>query len=149
MIDGVSLKQLKVIPDERGRLLEIFRVSDNNIQPAQVYMTTAYEGVAKDKHAFHMHNLQTDNMCCIKGKMKIVIVDTREGSPTKGEVNEFVLGDENFGIVTIPPQVLHAFKSLVGESMVINVINQEYNHQEPDEVRIDNKYYDWDKEEKI
>ena len=28
MIDGVKVKKLKVIPDERGRLMEMFRVDD-------------------------------------------------------------------------------------------------------------------------
>lgn len=144
MIKGVSVKQLKMLPDERGRLMEIFRVSDNNIQPQQVYMTTAFEGVVKDKHAFHMHNKQTDNMCCIQGKVKLVIVDTREESPTRGEINEFEIGEDNYAIVTIPNKVLHAFKSLKGESIIINCINQEYNHDDPDEIRVENKYYDWD-----
>lgn len=149
MIEGVKIKELKIIPDERGRLMEIFRVSDNNIQPAQVYMTTAYEGVVKDKQAFHMHNLQTDNMCCIRGKMKIVVVDAREDSSTRNEINEFEIGEGNFAIITIPPKVLHAFKSLKGESIVINCIDKEYNHKQPDEIRVANEYYDWDKEEKL
>ena len=149
MIDGVSLKQLKVIPDERGRLLEIFRVSDNNIQPAQVYMTTAYEGVVKDKHAFHMHNLQTDNMCCVKGKVKLVLVDVRPESKTKGEINEFEIGDGGYCLVTIPNKVLHAFKSLKGESLILNCIDNEYNRHDPDEFRVDNTYYDWDKGERL
>jgi len=29
MIDGVKVKQLKVIPDERGRLMEILRIDDD------------------------------------------------------------------------------------------------------------------------
>ena len=28
MIEGVKVKKLKVIPDERGRLMEMFRVDD-------------------------------------------------------------------------------------------------------------------------
>lgn len=145
MIEGVKVKKLKVISDERGRLMEIFRVSEINIRPQQVYMTTAYEGVVKDKDAFHMHQNQTDNMCCIKGKINLVVVDTREDSPTKDEINEFKIGEGNFCIVTIPPKVLHAFKSLKGESIVINCIDHEYDKDNPDEYRIKNEYYNWDK----
>lgn len=145
MIDGVKLKKLKMIGDERGRLMEIFRESDNNIKPKQIYMTTAFEGVVKDKDKFHMHKDQTDNMCCVKGKMKLVLVDTREESNTKGEIDEFEIGEENFCIITIPKKVLHAFKSLKGEGFIINCIDREYDHKKPDEFRIDNKFYDWDK----
>ncbi|UCB56906.1 MAG: dTDP-4-dehydrorhamnose 3,5-epimerase family protein [Candidatus Omnitrophota bacterium] len=144
MIEGVELKKLKVIPDERGRLMEILRVSQTKIAPQQVYLTTAYEGVVKDKDNFHMHKSQTDFFCCVKGKIKLVLVDARDSSKTKNEVNEFEIGEENFSLVTIPKGVLHAFKSLKGEAFIINSIDHEYNHKEPDEFRIENRYYDWD-----
>lgn len=145
MIDGVKVKRLKIIPDERGRLMEILRVSQTMIQPHQVYLTTAYENIVKDKSHFHMHRKQTDFFCCIKGKMKLVLVDTRNNSSTKGEINEFEIGEENPCLVTIPNEVLHAFKSLKGEAFIINCIDNEYNKEYPDEYRIENKYYDWDR----
>ena len=145
MIEGVKIKKLKVIPDERGRLMEILRVSEAGIKPEQVYMTTAFEGVVKDKDKFHMHKNQTDNMCCIKGKIKLILVDVRDSSKTKGEINEFEIGEENFCLVTIPKRILHAFKSLKDEAFIINCIVPEYNKTNPDEFRVENKYYDWDK----
>ncbi len=144
MIEGVKVKKLKVIPDERGRLMEILRVSETGIQPQQVYLTTAYEGVVKDKENFHMHKNQTDFFCCVKGKIKLVLVDSRDGSKTKREINEFEIGEENFCLITIPKRVLHAFKSLKGETFIVNCIAPEYNKDGPDEVRIKNEYYDWD-----
>ena len=149
MIDGVKVKRLKDIKDNRGRLMEIFRVSETGINPKQVYMTTALEGVVKDKDKFHMHERQTDNMCCVKGKVKLVLVDVRPQSKTKGEINEFEIGDEGYCLVTIPNKVLHAFKSLKGESLILNCIDNEYNRHDPDEFRVDNTYYDWDKGVKL
>jgi dTDP-4-dehydrorhamnose 3,5-epimerase len=145
VIEGVRVKKLKVIPDERGRLMEILRVSETNIQPQQIYLTTAYENVVKDKECFHMHKKQTDFFCCIKGRMKLVLVDARDDSGTKGEINEFEIGEENFCLVIIPKRVLHAFKSLKGEAFVVNCIDREYNKGDPDEFRIKNDYYDWDR----
>lgn len=143
MIEGVKIKQLREIKDKRGRLMEIFRFSQTGIIPKQVYMTTAYKGITKDKDSFHMHKKQTDNFCCIKGRIRLVLVDTRRKSPSYGEVNEFEIGEGNFCLVTIPKRVLHAFKGLKGESYVINCINNEYNKEKPDEFRIKNMYYDW------
>lgn len=145
MIDGAKVKNLKIISDQRGRLMEILRVSEAGIEPQQVYLTTAYENITKDKDTFHMHKKQTDCFCCIKGKVKLVLVDTREDSKTEGEINEFEIGEDNPCLVTIPKKVLHAFKSLSGESFMINCINHEYNQNDPDEFRIKNEYYDWDK----
>ena len=145
MINGARVKRLKVIPDERGRLMEILRVSEDKVLPRQVYMTTAYENVVKDKENFHMHKNQTDIFCCIKGAIKLVLVDTRDDSPTKGEISEFEIGDGDPCLVTIPKKVLHAFKSLRGEALIINCIDHEYNRKDPDEFRIKNEYYDWDR----
>jgi len=145
MINGVKVKNLKIIPDERGRLMEILRVSETQVQPQQVYLTTAKEGVVKDKENFHMHKKQTDYFCCILGLIKLVLVDARSSSTTKGEINEFNIGEGNFCLVTIPNNVLHAFKSLKAESIVINCIDCEYDKKNPDEFRIKNEYYNWDK----
>lgn len=145
MIEGLKVTRLKVIPDERGRLMEIFRMSEIGIQPQQIYLTTAYEGIVKDKDEFHMHKNQTDFFSCIKGRIKLVLVDIRGESATKGEINEFEIGEGNFCLITIPKKVLHAFKSLKGESYIINCIDHEYNKIHPDEFRIENKYYDWDR----
>ncbi len=145
MIDGVGVKTLKVIPDDRGRLMEILRVSQTGVQPQQVYLTTAYEGVVKDKTNFHMHKKQTDFFCCVKGRIKLVLVDLRQQSKTNGRIDELEIGEENFCLVIIPKEVLHAFKSLKGEAIIINCIDNEYNRQDPDEIRVKNNYYDWDK----
>jgi len=146
MIEGVKLKDLKVIPDERGRLMEILRADDELFEKfGQVYMTTAYPGVVK---AWHYHKLQTDNMAVIRGMMKIVIYDARKDSPTHSEVNEFFLGEHNFKLIQIPKMVYHGFKCIGREeAIVINVPTQPYNHEHPDEYRVDpyenNIPYDW------
>ena len=87
MIEGVRVKKLKVIPDERGRLMEMLRADDDLfVKFGQVYMTTAYPGVVK---GWHYHKKQIDNMVVIKGMMKVVLYDSRKDSKTRGEVNEF------------------------------------------------------------
>ena len=146
MIDGVRIKPLKVIPDERGRLAEILRRDDDIFLGfGQVYMTTAYPGVVK---AWHYHRKQTDNFAVVTGMMKIVLYDAREDSPTKGEVNEFFVGDHNPILVQIPPGVYHGFKCVSEhEAIVINTPTEPYNHEEPDEYRLDphdnDIPYDW------
>src|SRR5512139_3200801 len=103
MIDGVKIKVLKVIPDERGRLMEMLRADDELfIKFGQVYLTSAYPGVVK---GWHYHKEQTDNMVVVKGMMKIVLYDARPGSPTHREVNEFFMGEHNPLLLQIPPFV--------------------------------------------
>ena len=148
MIDGVAVKKLKVIPDERGRLMEMVRADDEDfIQFGQVYMTTAYPGIVK---GWHYHKNQHDNMVVVTGMMKIVLYDSREGSPTKGEINEFFAGKHNPVRITIPPGVCHGFKCISGEeAIVVNTVTKPYDYENPDEYRIDphdnDIPYDWDR----
>jgi len=136
MIDGVVIKQLKVIPDERGRLMEILRADDDFFHKfGQVYITSGYPGVVK---AWHYHKLQADHFCVVKGMMKVVLYDSRDGSPTKGEVNEFFLGEHRPILLRIPPLVCHGFKTVgTEEALLINVTTEPYNYNEPDEYRVD------------
>ncbi len=148
MIEGVEIKKLKVIPDERGRLMEILRRDDGLfIEFGQAYLTTGYPGVVK---AWHYHKVQWDNFCVVKGMMKIVLYDEREGSSTKGKLMELYMGKHNPSLVRIPPLVYHGFKC-VGpeEALLINIPTEPYNNASPDEHRIDphdnHIPYDWER----
>lgn len=146
MIDGVQVKKLRVIPDERGFLMEMLRSDDPLFKNfGQVYMTVGYPGVVK---GWHYHLKQTDYFIAVKGMMKVALYDRREGSPTKGEVNEFFMGDQNPILLVIPPEVAHGFKAVGTEpAFLLNVPTEVYNYDEPDEYRIpahDNDIpYDW------
>ncbi|MDI6743230.1 MAG: dTDP-4-dehydrorhamnose 3,5-epimerase family protein [Smithella sp.] len=150
MIDGVKIKKLKVIPDERGRLMEIMRADDDDFKKfGQVYMTTAYPGVVK---GWHYHKKQADNMAVVKGMMKIVLYDRRKKSPTYGEVNEIFAGVHNPVLVHIPALVCHGFKCISEEeAIVINTPTELYNYNKPDEFRLpahgSEINYDWSRKD--
>ncbi len=147
MIDGVKTKNLKVLPDERGRLMEILRSDDDVFEKfGQLYMTTNYPGVVK---AWHFHMKQVDNVACVKGMIKLVIFDSRDGSPTKGEINEFFIGEHNPMLVQIPNNCHHGWKCVSqNESIVINCPTELYDYISPDEHRLpydsDVIPYDWE-----
>jgi dTDP-4-dehydrorhamnose 3,5-epimerase len=147
MIHGVRTKALKVIPDERGRLMEILRADDNLFQKfGQVYMTTAYPGVVK---GWHYHAKQVDHFAVVRGMIKLVLFDQRADSPTRGECNEFYLGLHNPLLVQIPAGVWHGFKAIgTEEAIVINCPTEVYCYNQPDEFRMDPASaeipYDWE-----
>ena len=150
MIEGVQVKELNVIPDERGRLMEMLRSDDDLYsQFGQVYMTTAYPGIIK---AWHYHKIQDDHFVVVKGMIKLVLYDDREGSKTRGEVNEFFMGMHNPILVKIPRGIYHGFKSMgEEEAIVINVPTEPYNRETPDEYRIpaddESIPYDWSRKD--
>ncbi|MCZ7585466.1 MAG: dTDP-4-dehydrorhamnose 3,5-epimerase family protein [Deltaproteobacteria bacterium] len=156
LIEGIKIKPLKVIPDERGRLMEILRRDDEVFEQfGQVYMTVAYPGVVK---GWHYHRLQTDHFAVVRGMIKLVCWDGRdaalgygyegETSPTANHVNEFFMGVHNPILVKIPTMVMHGFKAVgTEEAIVINVPTEPYRYDDPDEYRVpphDNSIpYDW------
>lgn len=151
MIDGVKVKQLRVIPDERGRLMELLRCDDDLfIKFGQVYLTTVYPGVTK---AWHYHLKQWDHFVAVRGMIKLVLYDGREDSPTRGQIEEFFIGDWNQKLIQIPPGVYHGFKCVSQtEAIVLNVPTEPYNYDEPDEFRVDPHSgaipYDWERKDR-
>ena len=135
MIDGVKIKKLRVIHDERGRLMEILRSDDEFFTRfGQIYMTSTYPGVIK---AWHFHKVQTDNIVCVKGMIKLAMYDAREKSLTKGEVNELFLGEYNPILVQIPHNVYHGWKCVSEEeAIIVNCPTEVYNYEKPDEYRL-------------
>jgi dTDP-4-dehydrorhamnose 3,5-epimerase len=80
--------------------------------------------------------------------LKVVLYDDREGSPTRGEVNEFFMGENNPILLVIPNFVLHGMKGVGTEpGFLVNIPTEPYNYDEPDEFRVhphDNDIpYDW------
>lgn len=146
MIDGVKIKKLRVIPDERGRLMEILRNDDDLfLQFGQVYMTTTYPDVVK---AWHLHKEQTDNVACVQGMIKLVLYDPREQSPTFKQVNEFYMGLHNPLLLQIPKGVYHGWMCVSSEeAIVVNIPTEQYDYENPDEFRLDphdnDIPYDW------
>ena len=147
MIQGIKVKSLKVIPDERGRLFEILRHDEPFFRKfGQVYCTTVSHGVVK---GWHYHKKQVDNFVCVAGMIKLVAYDSRRASSTYKELNEFFLGDHQQQVVRIPAGVYHGFKGISHpEAVVLNIPTEPYHHAKPDEYRLpahqnDLILYDW------
>ena len=146
MIEGVSVRKLRLIPDERGFLMEMFRSDWDEFEKfGQTYITAVNPGAVK---AWHYHKIQTDHFICVAGMAKVVLYDGRKDSPTYGEINEFFMGTLNPILLKIPPFVYHGFKGISQEmTLIVNVPTELYNYATPDEYRLpahtDDIPYDW------
>ena len=150
LIAGVKVKDLRVVPDERGHLQELMRKDDEFFTEfGQVYATTTHSGVVK---GWHYHDQQSDNVACIRGMIKLVLYDDRKSSKTKGRINEFFIGDQSPKLVHIPKGIFHGWKG-VGEetAYIINIPDKTYNYKKPDEHRVDPHQndipYDWSRKD--
>ena len=69
-IHDVVTKPLRLIPDERGWLMEVLRSDDRSLfeKFGQVYVSGTYPGVVK---AWHYHKHQVDFFACVAGMVKL------------------------------------------------------------------------------
>jgi dTDP-4-dehydrorhamnose 3,5-epimerase len=135
LICDVVTKPLKVVPDDRGFLMEMLRADWPEFRRfGQAYVTACYPGVIK---AWHFHKRQWDNFVCVHGMAKVVLHDARDDSPTRGSTNEFHIGALNPLLITIPPFVHHGFTA-EGPSLalIINLPTEVYDYSAPDEYRL-------------
>jgi dTDP-4-dehydrorhamnose 3,5-epimerase len=135
MIDGVAIKPLQANADERGSLMEILRCDDEVFDRfGQCYTSTTYPGIVR---AWHYHYLQDDFFVVVKGMIKVALFDGRAESSTKGEVNEYYLGERNNIVLRIPRGVMHGFKAIGTEpAILLNFPTEVYRPSQPDEYRL-------------
>ena len=110
MIDGVHIIPLKRIPDERGTIYQMLKCTDSYFEQfGEIYFSTVYKGVIK---GWHKHREMTLRYACIFGRIKLVLFDEREDSPTNGSLMEIFLGPDDYSLVIIPPYIWNGFKGM-------------------------------------
>lgn len=110
MIYGVLVEKLHKIEDSRGKVMHMIR-RDSPVFTAfgEVYFSVVNSGVVK---AWRKHLKMTQHFAVPVGKIKLVIFDGREGSPSKGKIWEMEIGEENYCLVKIPPMLWYGFKGM-------------------------------------
>jgi dTDP-4-dehydrorhamnose 3,5-epimerase len=118
MIEGVSIKPLRQILDERGKIMHMLRCDDAVYQQfGEIYFSCVHRGAIK---AWHIHKEMTLNYAVPFGKVKLVLYDDRRASPTNGQLMELFLGPDNYQLLTVPPLVWNGFKGIADDSIVAN-----------------------------
>ncbi len=116
MIEGVEIKQLKRIPDERGCVMHMLRNDDPLFDGfGEIYFSKVYPGAIK---GWHLHKKMIMHYTVVSGMIKLVLYDGRD-SKTKGELMEIFLGDENYCLVKIPVGVWNGFKGIGQKEAVV------------------------------
>jgi len=157
-IDGVTIEKLNKFYDERGFLVETFRVDSlpDNLQPIMSYVSYTKPGIARGPHE---HKEQTDIFCFMgPGNFKVKLWDNRKESDNYGNCLEIIGGKDNPIKIIVPPGVVHGYKNISKEAggMVLNYPDKLYQgwdkKEEVDEIRHEDKedefYLDFIEEDK-
>ena len=145
MLDGVELKELTTHRDERGFFREIARDTEEIVTEgwAQVSHSLMHPGVAK---AWHVHPNQIDWWYVPVGDLKVALYDTRDGSSTKGQLDELFLGEHyDAQLLKIPAGVAHGCRVIGGLTHLIYMTSKTYDPDEEGRIPHDDPDigYDW------
>jgi len=126
-INDIIIKDLIIIEDHRGWLLELFRkdMIDNKIIPEMSYISLTYPGMIRGPHE---HLRQTDYFCFLGPSiLELFLWDNRKESSTYRHKISLKISENNPKNVIVPPRIVHAYKN-IGDSpsLVINFPNRLY-----------------------
>lgn len=134
-IAGVVVREVLHVPGERGTLTELFRGEWDEAGPvAQVFHIELRPGAIS---AWHCHARAVDRLFAVSGCLKIVLFDGRDGSATRGRVNEFTVGAARPTLIVVPSEVWHGVRNLDGTpSSIVNMPTHAYDYDAPDHYRL-------------
>ena len=131
-IAGVIFRPTRPVPHEDGHLAEVARGDWEGLDGpiVQVHTTTTFPGRIR---AWGLHQRSTDRLFVVDGLIRIAVYDGRNGSPTRGVINEFTVSGKNPGLLVIPPNLYHGWKNIgPNEAVIINMPSLMYDHEAPD-----------------
>ena len=135
-IEGVEIKNLKKIPDERGSVMHMLRNDDENFEKfGEIYFSTIYPQAIK---GWHEHKEQIQNYAVIHGIIKLVLFDNRKESSTYRNLLEIFMGDSNYVLVRIPNGVVSGYTCVSEKTAIVancatipHVASGEVNRYDP------------------
>jgi dTDP-4-dehydrorhamnose 3,5-epimerase len=133
-IDGVRVVPLKLIRNERGRLIEVQRRDDAHFLGfGQAYITSTLPGVVK---AWYRHARQIDQIALMKGTLKLVLFDSRDNSATREVLLELTINEAAPALVQIPSSIWHGFQAINDETFLLHLNSEPFQFDLQDEERI-------------
>jgi dTDP-4-dehydrorhamnose 3,5-epimerase len=119
-IAGVSYEPRRILSDAKGAVLHFLRADSPEFTTfGEVYFSEIMPGAVK---GWIRHRCQTQRYIVPTGRVRVVLYDDREGSPTRGALHECELGrPDRYGMLIIPPLVWYAFTSVgTGPGLIAN-----------------------------
>lgn len=135
-IEGVKVRYQRPIEDARGEVTEVYSESWGLHEDplVYVYQVSVRPGMIK---GWVVHERQDDRIFHILGTVRWVLYDDREGSPTKGLINEFVFSEKNRAVLITPRGVYHAVQNIgTIDAVFVNMPTRAYEHGDPDKFRL-------------
>ena len=122
-IDKIKFITQPIIKVEGGDVMKVIKKSDyKEFEFGEAYFSTIDHNYIKGwKMQIKMHS----NICVPLGKVKFTFVSEDFKSH-----KTFILGDDNYGVLSIPPKIWYCFKGLSEKtSLILNITDSEHNEE--------------------
>lgn len=139
----MKLHPLKQISVPNGDLYHALKATDEGFHGfGEAYFTKIDSGKAK---GWKRHNRCVLNLVVVKGAVKFVVYDDREGSESYGSFEEVTLSpDGNYQRLTIEPGLWMAFYGADSmTSMLLDIISEPHDPAEADRKGLDEIPYNF------
>lgn len=132
----IIFKELDKINVVDGDVLKILKKSETAyIDFGEAYFSTIKPGLIK---GWKLHKIMTCNLVVPYGEVEFVI------SKDFIEFNKYIIGKNNYGRLTIPPNYWFAFKGKSHhDSIILNITDIEHRPEENDKKLLTEVEYDW------
>lgn len=133
-VDFFQLKRISVLG---GDVLHGLKASDPNFKGfGEAYFSIAQKGYVK---AWKLHKNMTMALIVPKGSVQFVFYDERSN-----DFHEYIIGDNNFGRLTVSPGVWFGFRGVgEGDNLILNIANIEHSPDEVDRREVNQMDYKW------
>ena len=142
MIDGFIFTPLSIIDTDGGDVLHVMKSTDFGYSGfGEAYFSTIESGAIK---GWKRHRDMMLNLVVPVGAVRFVVFDDRTNSITNGEFAEITLSLENYGRLTVHPQLWMGFQGMDDQtSILLNIANIPHDPDEVDRLDLNKFGYDW------
>lgn len=127
-IEGLLQIAIPTFNDDRGFFKEVVRISEiekilgSGFSAKQVNHARSVKNTLRGIHVAPWNKI----IYATRGKVQVVIVDFRENSPTFGQHESIVIGDENRSCVFVPAFCGNSYLVLSGDADYIYITDKEW-----------------------
>ena len=127
LIEGVSKINLDTFQDVRGEIWTLYSKEYCDYEFVADKITISRFGVLR---GFHGDPHTAKLISCLSGQFQLAIIDTRKNSPTYGNVEEYLISDNEPAVVVVPAGCVNAHLCLSDKCVFYYKWSREYNGPE-------------------
>ncbi len=131
---------LKIIDHPKGSIYRALRKDEEQFSGfGEAYFSKVFFDQIK---GWKRHTRFTLNLTVPVGRVQVVLAEFEKGSIPR--FKEFILGEDNYGRLTVPPGLWMAFRGLSeGQNLLMNVMNEIHDPNEAEALDLTLMDYIW------